>query len=1103
MPPVIKLEDKTELVDTKQFPYAKYPFEKFNPVQSAVFEVYDKDVNLMLAAATSCGKTVMAELAMAYQLRAKGGKALYLAPMRALAKEKIDDWQKETHHFSDLKLAIATGDYRLTPARKKELAEADIIVMTNEMLSSVCRHYSEEKYEFLKQIGTLVVDECHLLGVKGRGDHAEVGIMKFTEINRDARLVFLSATMPNVKEIAEWASYVLNGKQTYLVDSQYRPCPLGIHWEEYCDQGRYNQVEEYKVEAAMNIVQDYPDDTFLIFAHTKAIGQMMKAALTEAGIKTEFHSADLEKEKRNKIEDAFRNRNPRVIVATSTLAWGCCAYGTKVAMADGSHRNIEDIVAGDKVLSFDAGKSVASRVVKVGDAQVKIAREIVLDSGEVVNVGEDHKCLAAIGRSAPEWVEAQHISIGDYVAVPRRYGIFDADEFCSKSYLLGFVMGDGCLVHAGFHADGHEKLLLDIAFGQDKAGHIPFVKRLLESAAGRKVPGHRADKDGVLHLVCKARAVTEIFRGKMPVGRKGDKIHIPDEIVVNPIKLRSYLMGLFDTDGGVESHSNGNYSIGLSSISESLIRQVQHCLLLFGIRSEVGKKRMEDKVIRGRLQIAKREFSWRIRIYNRYMQDFIACVGFKMKSKQRLAKVAIKSFTKDKYATDILPARELIVEHAELAGVSASKVCQSIKMDKWNAIHKQDPRRDTIQKLLAKHPAKSQLNEMCEADILWKKVKSITKVKGGIYRDIEVEGTHNYVSNGILSHNCNLPARRVIILGVHRGLNTVEYFDIWQEVGRAGRPQYDPRGDAYILLPERKFEELKLLYSTPVNITSRLLDNTNDKYKTLAFHLVHEIHQGDVGTREDIHKWYDRTLAHFQANDLNDEILNSTIESLVKCSAIKLDTTDIDEKYIAGLVGKVSSMFYYSPFDVADLKRNFKYLFEQKAFDDIAISMMLGNTDTQREGYVSRAEADEMSAYEAKVRNIMGNNFTSEAIKGGYAYFTLMRGLNSPVFVSMARMMQFDFPRMVEVLKSLDSMGMKWNKQKWFQDLAIRVDYGVKEELVPLCRLDEVGKARAERLWAAGIKTPERIVENPDHAQKVMGLTKAKMEKVLTAAKLT
>ena len=64
---------------------------------------------------------------------------------------------------------------------KAELAASDLILMTSEMLNSRVRNYKSEQNEWLKEIGTLVVDESHLLTVPGRGDKLEVGLMKFSQ----------------------------------------------------------------------------------------------------------------------------------------------------------------------------------------------------------------------------------------------------------------------------------------------------------------------------------------------------------------------------------------------------------------------------------------------------------------------------------------------------------------------------------------------------------------------------------------------------------------------------------------------------------------------------------------------------------------------------------------------------------------------------------------------------------------------------------------------------------------------------------------------------------------------------------------------------------
>lgn len=323
MPEVIKISDTQNLVSTSKYPYANWPFAEFNPVQSRLFEIYEGESNVAIAAATSAGKTVCAEMYLAYEIRKRGGKGIYVGPLKALAKEKEQDWSSKDHHFSDLKTFIATGDFRFSAKRLEEMEKSQLVVMTPEMLASRCRNHKADKSKFLYDVGTIVFDESHLLTVPSRGDHIEVALMKLTEINPKIRIVFLSATMPNVDEICGWITKITD-RDTYYLESDYRPCPLNIHYETYYDGDRsYEDKEIQKVGTACAIVEHYTDDKFLIFVHTKRTGQMMVESLLRYGIQSEFHNADLSLRDRISLEDRFKNdKNFRVLVATSTLAWG-------------------------------------------------------------------------------------------------------------------------------------------------------------------------------------------------------------------------------------------------------------------------------------------------------------------------------------------------------------------------------------------------------------------------------------------------------------------------------------------------------------------------------------------------------------------------------------------------------------------------------------------------------------------------------------------------------------------------------------------------------------------------------------------------------------
>ena len=70
--------------------------------------------------------------------------------------------------------------------------------------NSKTRRMANEGNDWLLRVMCCVVDEAHLLTMEGRGDALEVGVMRFTRQNPHARVVFLSATMPNVSELARW-----------------------------------------------------------------------------------------------------------------------------------------------------------------------------------------------------------------------------------------------------------------------------------------------------------------------------------------------------------------------------------------------------------------------------------------------------------------------------------------------------------------------------------------------------------------------------------------------------------------------------------------------------------------------------------------------------------------------------------------------------------------------------------------------------------------------------------------------------------------------------------------------------------------------------------
>jgi replicative superfamily II helicase len=957
VPPVEKVDDQNDLISTSIYPYAHWKFEKFNPVQSRIMDFYNQDANCIIAAATSSGKTVIAEQFMADEIRRKGGKAMFLCPLRALAREKMNDWTNKNHHFSDLKISICTGDYRLTKERTKELAEANIIIMTSEMLNHRSRNFKSEKNNFLLDVQTLVVDEFHLLTVPGRGDHLETGMMKFTEINKTARIVLLSATMPNVDQIADWVSYSLTKKRTVLLNSKYRPVPLTVHYESYDDEShRYDALEEEKINKALDIVEWYKNDKFLIFTHTKRTGEKMKIALKEVGINAEFHNADLEGDKRAEVEDRFRNDpSLRIMIATSTVAWGCYAKETPVLMANDTIKKIEDICIGDHVYGMTDQGFQPFPVTMVGPKQVENSLRFELVSGESVVVSANHKFYGVTERNVPDYYEASKFGVGDYIAVPAEFPqkeIIPADD-------LGYVFGCNLLCTKDLNLINIPRF--------DKS----FIKGLIQ--------------------------------------------------------------GLFDTSSIFTHDDKDNKILQFTTTSSFFAAQLQQYLLFFGVRGMVVNEKSESKII----------------ICEEQQENFLRFVGF------RTTKINEEA------------EKNLLIKTNKKSNSTNEFVYQEYQESK---------------------------------NIRFSKIKKIEFVGSQQMFDIAVDSVQNYVGGGVVSHNCNFPARRVIILGVHRGLQEVESYDILQMVGRSGRLGIDPAGDAYVLVPESQSDMYRAKYSKPRKIESQLLEKVGERYKSLAFHLVSEIHHGDVETTSDVIAWYKRSFGYFQNKEIDETIVTSVLESLKKCGAVWCE----DDKWTCRPIGKVSSMFYFSPYDVSELFYNFKNLFEGNyQNDDYQLAVALANIDSHRMNIVSKIEKEEIHAFAQKVYLLgLRKNVNDPAMKIAYCYHNLLNGRNSQTLAAQQRSLQSDFMRVSQVLQALDSFTTAFKKDGFFKTLEGRIINGVPAYLVNLCQIPNIGKVRAKKLYDHGIKTTADLCKlSETELKSLLNMKKDLVAEVLSQAK--
>jgi len=262
-----------------------------------------------------------------------------------------------------IKVMVATGDY---DSSGKELAAADVIVLTNEKMDTLFRHNAE----WLDDIGLFISDEVHLIGDRERGATLEMMLTRIRKHYPQSQILALSATVANSVEIADWLG-------CELVESDWRPTKLveGVyeHGIIRMKDGTSFRTNNSSVSSAVDIAIDCVNEggQALVFAETRkrtvslaakaaeGVYRQLDKAARELAVKTSseilskgddtvitnmlaklvsrgvaFHHAGLAPTSREIVESSFRKGVIKLLTATPTLAAGVNLPARRVVIAN-------------------------------------------------------------------------------------------------------------------------------------------------------------------------------------------------------------------------------------------------------------------------------------------------------------------------------------------------------------------------------------------------------------------------------------------------------------------------------------------------------------------------------------------------------------------------------------------------------------------------------------------------------------------------------------------------------------------------------------------------------------------------------------------------
>ena len=343
--------------------------KELNRIQSKCFPTaFQDDGNMLICAPTGSGKTNVAMLAILREIGKyrdpetgdidfNSFKIIYIAPLKALVQEQVGNFGARLAPYG-IKVSELTGDRQLT---KQQIADTQIIVTTPEKWDVITRKATETSYTNLVRL--VCIDEIHLLH-DDRGPVIESivsrTIRKMEQTGDQVRLVGLSATLPNYRDVASFLR-VDPLKGLFHFDGSYRPCPLKQEFVGVSDKKAIKQLKVMNDVCYAKTMEQVGQNRnqMLIFVHSRketaktakyirdkaldleTIGQVLRSdaasreilreeaeGVTNADLKDlmpygfGIHHAGMSRADRTSVEDLFSDGSLQVLVCTATLAWG-------------------------------------------------------------------------------------------------------------------------------------------------------------------------------------------------------------------------------------------------------------------------------------------------------------------------------------------------------------------------------------------------------------------------------------------------------------------------------------------------------------------------------------------------------------------------------------------------------------------------------------------------------------------------------------------------------------------------------------------------------------------------------------------------------------
>ena len=274
---------------------------------------------------------------------------------------------------------------------------------------------------------------------------------------------------------------------------------------------------------------------------------------------------------------------PEIVMKFSRQTAKCELSSSKTRTYDGQLKQIKELVPGDKILSFDkkTQKIIINKIKNVEPNGKRSIFCIRTRTGRTAKVTAEHPFWTL----NPEWTEAKDLVIGDLIGLSTNNSpiLPEIKTIPDHEYkILSFLLAEGGLSSGGVRfSNNNLENVLELVHSVTQ-----FESSLNVKPVGDKYPGQYRITNGTNNNVI----ITWLKELKLYGKTSADKF-LPDLFFkLTKEQIQDALRIWWNTDGYVSVHKNGSPQVGISLISQDLVKGIQELLLRLGIHSTIKQQ---------------------------------------------------------------------------------------------------------------------------------------------------------------------------------------------------------------------------------------------------------------------------------------------------------------------------------------------------------------------------------------------------------------------------------------------------------------------------------------------------------------------------------